>query len=174
MDNLAAPGALLAEIPAAEPVVDRWRERLDANARLGIPAHVTVLYPFAPAGELDAPARQRLTELFGSVPSFGFVLDRVGWFEAETLWLGPRDPAPFRALIDRVVAEFPAYPPFGGQFEEVVPHLTVGHRQPVDDLRAAEAALRSQLPIEGVLRAVSLWAQDRDQRWQRVARFDLE
>jgi hypothetical protein len=168
-----APGALLAEIPAAEPLVGRWRERLDANARLGIPAHVTVTYPFVAAGEIDAPTRQRLTELFGSVPSFGFVLDHVGWFEAETMWLGPRDPAPFRALTDRVFAEFPAYPPFEGQYDEVIPHLTVGHRQPVAGLRAAAAAVRPQLPIEGVVRAVSLWTQTSNQRWQRTAAFGL-
>ncbi len=173
MDSPARPSALLAEVPAAEPVVGRWRERLDTNARLGIPAHVTVLYPFIPAGQLDAPIRQRLARLFGAVPSFGFVLDHVGWFDAEVVWLGPRDPAPFRGLTDRVFAEFAAYPPFGGQFDEVVPHLTVGHRKPTAGLRAAEAAVQPHLPIEGVLRAVSLWTQDRDERWQRVARFDL-
>ena len=173
MDWAAGPSALLAEIPAAEPVVGVWRDRLDANAGLGIPAHVTVLHPFVPAGELDAPIRPRLARLFAAVPSFGFVLDHVGWFETEVVWLGPRDPAPFRELIDRVSGEFPAYPPFGGQFEEVVPHLTVGHRQPVAELRAAEAAVRPRLPIEGVLQSVSLWTQGGDQRWQRVARFDL-
>jgi hypothetical protein len=169
----SAPSALLAEIPAAEPVVGRWRDRLDANARLGIPAHVTVNYPFVPAGDIDGPARERLAELFGSVPSFGFVLDRVGWFETEVVWLGPRDPAPFRALTDRVFAEFPAHPPFEGQFDELIPHLTVGHRQPVAELQAAAAAVRPQLPVEGVVRAVSLWTQASDQRWQRTAVFGL-
>lgn len=173
MDSPGAPSALIAEIPAAEPVIGRWREQLDANTSLGIPAHVTVTYPFVPAGDINALIRQRLTELFGPVPSFGFVLDHVDWFEAETLWLGPRDPAPFRALTDRVFAEFPAYPPFAGQYDEVIPHLTVGHRQPVAGLRAAEAAIRPQLPIEGVVRAVSLWTQESDQRWRRTATFDL-
>ena len=57
-----------------------------------------------------------------------------------------------------LLAEIPAAEPVVGRWR---------------DLRAVEAALRSQLPVEGVLRAVSLWAQGHDQRWQRVARFDL-
>ena len=71
-------------------MVGRWRERLDANTSLGIPAHVTVTYPFVPGrGHQRADQRQRLHPgQFGSVPSFGFVLDHVDWFEAETLWLG--------------------------------------------------------------------------------------
>jgi hypothetical protein len=36
------------------PAVRRHRERLDENARLGIPAHITVLYPFLPADAISA------------------------------------------------------------------------------------------------------------------------
>jgi 2'-5' RNA ligase len=167
------PSALIAEIPEAEPLVGRWRARLDVNARLGIPAHVTVMYPFVPARDVDAVAGPRLADLFGAVPSFGFRLDRVGWFGEDTVWLGPREPAPFRALTERVLAEFPAYPPFEGHFSEVIPHLTVGHQQPVADLRAAEEAVRARLPVDGVVRAVSLWTEGDDGHWQRAASFGL-
>ncbi len=38
--------AVLVPVPEAERVVSRHRIRLDPAAELGVPAHVTVLYPF--------------------------------------------------------------------------------------------------------------------------------
>ena len=80
---------------------------------------------------------------------------------------------PFRMLTERVLAEFPAYPPFEGRFDEVIPHLTVGHGQPVAELRAAEEAIRPQLPIDGVVEAVSLLTQEAGGRWRRSGKFTL-
>ena len=40
--------AVLVPIPAAERVVSTHRSRLDGAAALGVPAHVTVLFPFVP------------------------------------------------------------------------------------------------------------------------------
>jgi 2'-5' RNA ligase superfamily len=173
MTSPGLPTALIVEIPEAEPAVGPLRDRLDPNARLGVPAHITVIYPFAPAEAIDTAARQRLADLFGSIFSFGFRLDQVGWFGQDVLWLGPADPAPFQALTERVAAEFPAYPPFEGRFAEVVVHLTVGQGGPVGELRAAEEAVRPRLPIDGAVRAVTLLASEPGGRWRRRATFSL-
>ena len=162
------------EIPEAEPAVGPLRDRLDANARLGVPAHVTVVYPFAPPATIDAAVWQRLTDLFGSMPSFGVRLDRTGWRvragRAVARARGPRAvPGPDRARG----REFPAYPPFEGRFAEVIAHLTVGHGQPVGELRAAEEAVRAGLPIEATARAVTLLTSGPGGRWRRTARFSL-
>lgn len=37
---------LIVRIPEAEPAVRRWRDRFDPSAEAGVPAHVTVLFPF--------------------------------------------------------------------------------------------------------------------------------
>jgi len=47
----AGPGweaILLLPVPAAEPAVSRHRARLVESAKGGVPAHITVLYPFLP------------------------------------------------------------------------------------------------------------------------------
>ena len=46
---MTARSALVVAVPDAEPVVGHLMLRLDANAVLGVPAHVTVLFPFVPA-----------------------------------------------------------------------------------------------------------------------------
>ena len=44
--------ALLLLVPVAEAAVGAQRARLDSSARDGVPAHVTVLYPFLPPAEI--------------------------------------------------------------------------------------------------------------------------
>jgi hypothetical protein len=46
--------AVLVPVPEAERAVSRHRARLDAAAALGVPAHVTVLFPFVPPSEIAA------------------------------------------------------------------------------------------------------------------------
>ena len=87
-----AQSALILEVPEAEPAVQRLRERLDASALLGVPAHITVLAPFIPADAIDAAVLGQLDRLFAAVSRFRFRLDHTGWFSVEVLWLGPQEP----------------------------------------------------------------------------------
>jgi 2'-5' RNA ligase len=141
--------ALLIEVRAAELIVGDHRARLDSNAALGVPAHITVLAPFMPAAILDDSTVARLASLCAAVEAFDFELDHTGWFGTTVLWLGPRDPLPFRRLTELVYLAFPEFPPFEGQFDDVIPHLTVGHDGPVDEMRAAELLVAPSLPVSG-------------------------
>jgi hypothetical protein len=67
-----------------------------------------VLYPFVPPAGTGEPLLVSLGSLFGGSASFGFTLDRVGWFGEGVVWLGPRDPAPFSTLTTLVFTAFPA------------------------------------------------------------------
>jgi hypothetical protein len=48
--------AVIAAIPDAEPLVGKHRQHLDAAATWGMPAHVTVLYPFVPPTAMSSQA----------------------------------------------------------------------------------------------------------------------
>jgi 2'-5' RNA ligase superfamily protein len=174
---VTSPGpesGLLVEIAQAEPAVGLFRERLDSSARLGVPAHITVLYPFIPPAELDSAVLGQLERLFASIPRFAFRFDETGWFNHEVVWLAPSDPAPFRILTQRVVEAFPAYPPYGGDFEGITPHLTIGDSPPADSLREAEESIRPLLPIIGEVTAVSLITQEiPDGQFRQAAAFPL-
>ena len=166
--------ALVIEVPEAEAAVARHRERLDENAAMGIPAHITVIAPFLPRAGIGAPVLDELSRLLGGVPRFRFRLARTAWFGEQVLWLAPDDPGLFSALTERVYAAFPACPPYGGQHEDVVPHLTVGLHQPLAEMLAAEEALRPQLPIEAQATAVTLLVGPASGgQWTRTARFPL-
>jgi hypothetical protein len=165
---------LVVVVPEAEPVVAAHRLRLDANAAQGAPAHVTVLFPFVPAGEIDDGVLRRVADVVGAVPAFDYAFGRTAWFDDRVLWLAPDDAAPFRELTQRVWAAFPQHSPFEGAFADVVPHLTVGHEHPRDVLARAEEEVRRGLPIQGTATEVVLLAEDEPGgRWRSRAAFPL-
>lgn len=139
--------ALIVTIPEAEPLVAPHRRRLDRAASWGVPAHVTVLFPFLPPAEIDERVLDALGRAAATVPAFFVALERVGWFGERVVWLAPSPPEPFQQLTAAVAAHFPGVRPYEGAFDEVVPHLTLGHDHPVDVLKAAAEAVAPRLPI---------------------------
>jgi 2'-5' RNA ligase len=174
MASTGPHSGLIIEVPEAEPAVRDHRERLDASAPLGIPAHITVLFPFMPPETIDTAALTGLGELFAEISRFRFLLDHTDWFGDEVLRLAPCDPGPFRTLTQRVFGAYPAFPPFEGQFDDVVPHLTIGHGNPRNDLRTAENSVQARLPIEASVTAVTLMTQhSAGGHWAKTATFTL-
>ena len=120
---------------------------------------MTVLFPFAHPDTIDSGVVDTLRNLFSRVPAFSYAFERTAWFDDQVLWLAPTDDRPFRELTRLVHAAFPDFPPFGGAFPDSVPHLTVGHEAPLDELRAAEAELADLTPVRGRASTVTLLVQ---------------
>jgi 2'-5' RNA ligase len=116
-------------VPEAEPAVAELRLQHDSSAAKGVPAHVTILFPFAPREQIDEDG---LRALFAAFPAFDFVLDRVERFDDEVVWLHPQPSRPFEDLTAEVFARFPDHPPYEGAHDVVIPHLTVSDGGLVD------------------------------------------
>ena len=163
--------ALIVAVPEAEPAVREWRLRYD-NARLGVPAHVTLLFPFVPAETLGERLFDELRTLFAEQPAFSFSLTGLAEFPDQTIWLTPEPAAPFRALTDLIFARFPDYPPYEGIHDEVIPHLTVTSGDA--GLRAeVEPAVAPHLPIHATVRDVVLLEEDESGYWRQRNCFAL-
>lgn len=152
--------AVIVPVSAAEPLVGRHRDHLDAAAAMGIPAHVTVLYPFVEPTDVTEKLMATLAAVVGSVSSFECRLLSTRWFGDDVLWLDPEPAQPFRQLTAAVWAAFPEYPPYGGAHDDVVPHLTVAERRLADMpvLRAAEQAVKPDLPLATTVTRATLVA----------------
>ena len=151
--------AVVVTVPAAASVVDEHRARLDPAAGWGVPPHVTVLYPFVSPDLLDDPVVARLAAAVRRVAAFDCHFARTDWFGADVLYLAPEPAEPFRLLTSAVWAAFPEHPPYGGEFADVVPHLTVGHAGNPDQRPAVEAAaadVTALLPVHQRIEAVSV------------------
>jgi 2'-5' RNA ligase len=163
--------ALIAEVPEAEPAVHDWRTKYD-NAELGIPAHITLLFPFFPADQLDDQIMAELRDLFAAQPAISFGLRKLMVFPDETVWLAPEPSEPFRRLTALIVERYPDYPPYEGIHDEIIPHLTVTSGDA--SLRTeVEADLAPHLPISAETREVTLLVEDESGRWQTGDTFPL-
>jgi 2'-5' RNA ligase superfamily protein len=170
--------ALLIPFPALEAPL-RAYQGLDPAVSFGVPRHVTLLGPFAPLELLASAARAALRSLFASVAAFRCSFPRTAWFGEEVLFLMPEPRDVFVELTSQVWRLFPDYPPYGGAFAEIVPHLTVGISTTLADreastaeMRRAEAGLAPLLPLTGTADRALLMAGRREPNgWRVVAEF---
>ena len=170
----ARESAVIVPVPEAEPVVGEFRAALDRTTAWGVPAHVTVIYPFLPPERLDHREMERLRAAVRSVPHFEVSFSDVRWFDDTAVWLAPHPADGFRALIDTVWAAFPECPPYRGVFGASVPHLTVGADDDLGAMSAAGRAVAARLPITASVGAAHVFqGSDAPGAWRSVAELPL-
>ncbi|MGW9046822.1 2'-5' RNA ligase family protein [Streptomyces lydicus] len=162
---------LIVRIPDAEPVVRAWRERFDPSAQAGVPTHVTVLFPFLDENRIDSRVYSTLTDVLGSHHSFDLRFESCRRFPG-VLYLTPEPDAQLRQLTEVIADRWPEAPPYGGQFTEIVPHLTVADGQDDAVLDEIEAELLGKLPFTSRVSSVDLMVHD-GAKWQERASFAL-
>lgn len=176
-EDLGAESALLIAVPAAEAVVSAHRQRHDPAARVGVPAHLTVAYPFTPVDLLTESDLEALRGLFAGFPAFEVTLSSTGWFGDEVLFLDPDEQGRLLALIDAVGDAFPDHPIYGGIHPDVHAHVTVGDGAGREVLAAVEREVRQHLPLRQRVEAVELWQGPPPRsgrgRWSLVTAFPL-
>lgn len=168
---MANESAVILAIPEVEPIVGPLRLQYDRVARLGVPAHITLLYPFRPA-ETVADEIKTLGELCASIPAFSFCFTEVRRFPA-TAYLYPDKFETFAQITEALVKLWPDCRPYGGAFADIVPHLTVADKVDTKTLGELESFLRLQLPIKCMAKEVLLMTSDEAGMWSIMARFPL-
>lgn len=166
--------ALIVPVPGAASAVDGWRERTCADRpSAGVPPHVTLLFPFVPAAEIDDRLVDDLRALFAGHDPFSFELRAPRRFPGA-LYLAPEPAEPFLALIHAAARRFPDFPPYAGEIPlaSIVPHVTVAHGES-ELLDEAEAGVRPSLPIPAFAREVVLLEELEPDRGRWRARTPL-
>jgi 2'-5' RNA ligase len=170
MPDGVAESAVVVRVPVP-PAVERLRRRWDRAAQRGVPAHVTILYPFMPAGDLDASVRHALAGIAAEHRPFDVRFDRVGRFPT-VVYLAPDPPGPFDRLTEAIHSRFPDFPPYEGAFEVVIPHLTIveSTEAPLDEVgTVAERAL----PFRHRVARLEVLVEGPDGRWRSRWRLRL-
>jgi 2'-5' RNA ligase len=173
---MSAGSALVIRFPEIDRIVATYRLRLDPSARQGAPAHVTVHVPWVPAEDVDADALAAVRELAATVEPFDVSFESLRWFDRSVLWLEPTPAEPLRALARGSARRWPGYPLYGGQFVDVVPHLTIGSNGTADsfgDFQQAARELAECLPLPARAAELCWLAQGPDGEWRVRAVFAL-
>lgn len=161
------------ELPAALEAI-----RLDHidNARLGVPAHVTALFPFVPPASLDSADVARAAVVVAQIDAFDVEFRDVTSFDPiptkeGVVWLAPEPAAPFLELTEALARAFPGYLPYEGLHDTVIPHLTLAN---VDvDVVGLTAAARPELPFRRRVDSAVLLVEDEAGRWRVAERLPL-
>src|SRR6266581_1746201 len=75
--------AVLVRIPEAEPAVGEWRLRHTYDAPLGVPPHVTLLFPFVPTDDLTGEVEERLEQVISDADPFDVTFGRTARFPGQ-------------------------------------------------------------------------------------------
>ena len=163
---------ILIPVPEAEGLVGAWRARFDPGGGRGVPAHITLLFPFVDADRVTGVVVSALRSGFAAAEAFRFALARTERFMGEVLYLAPEPDEPFRHLVRGLAASWPAHPPYEGAFAvtDILPHLTVAVSGDGAELDRIEEALRGGLPIECRAHEAWLMVEDGD-GWRLHTRF---
>ena len=160
----------------AAPELAAARAELDPAGAARVPLHITVLYPFVPRDQLTPELFEALRAFFGARRPLSFVLDRLELFPGEVVYAAPNPSDELSALIRDVATRFPDTPPYGGGFDEPIPHATLA-RLDGDDGEAVVEATRTRveplLPIPCTLGAISLLEELTPDRWRELERLPL-
>ncbi len=164
--------AILIAVPELTEFTDRWRSVSYSPARPTaaltelIPPHVTVLIPWLRDPEPEDV--QRLEDVVAAVEPFELCFSTAGQFPNGTAWLRPEPFDRVRELIATVLAAFPECPPYGGEFPDPQPHLTISSSaQGTPALVAeAQAALASEEIPTIRLDDLTIWREGDDGIWQ--------
>ncbi|MCZ2837420.1 2'-5' RNA ligase family protein [Modestobacter sp. VKM Ac-2985] len=172
----ATETALVVLVPEADPLVDAHRQQFDVSASWGVPAHLSVIYPFVTPRQVDDAVLTGLADLLAAESPFDCTFTKTAWFGDEMLYLVPEPDEPFRRLT-RIVAEaFPDHPPYRGAHGDPVPHLSIGQRRRGDlaGLEQAQEVLCAAMPLHTRIDTAALYAGTREAgSWQQVRTFPL-
>jgi 2'-5' RNA ligase len=163
--------AIILAVPEAEDLVGALRLEGDVSAQNGVPAHVTLLYPFV--DDPDDGVVEELRFFFERVDGFSLTFSSVGEFP-EVVYLAPDEAEVVQSLIAALVRRWPAHQPYGGLLEvdEVIAHLTVVDTPDSALRERARAQVEPGLPITCATVEASLWINPGG-GWEQTATFPL-
>lgn len=167
--------ALAIPVPEVDNLIGPFRALYDPSAAAGVPAHITINFPFTPHFSRPDEARRGLSRLIANRAAFRYTLAEIRTFP-NVIYLSPHPAEPFVDLIHDIVDQFPDSPAYGGAFETVIPHVTIAQSDDPAVLRRVlaelEAAVAPHLPVACTAKRILL-LDNAGGRWDTRATFDL-
>jgi 2'-5' RNA ligase len=153
--------AIIVALPRCDLLVSAVAAELEIHRPPGMPAHVTLLYPFVDESTLVAGmAAQAQRALSHIAPfecefaSFGRFIDPI----PTALHLVPNPADPFRGMIAALERTF-ALRAYGGQFGEVIPHVTLVESPDPALWARTESRVGESLPLSETISTFSIYRE---------------
>jgi hypothetical protein len=159
-------------VPGADLLLARAATRSD-GVRQGVPAHVSLLYPFVPVAERHDSTLRELGEVFERQPALDVEFDRCHRRD-NFVFLQPSPLRPVMDLGDELRQRWPDVVPYDGLYgEQVEPHLTITLGADASQATAVAHLVATELPLSATLQEAWLVAV-RDGQWTLHERFPFQ
>ncbi len=165
-----APETALVLVVALPPALEALRRRSIADAARGVPAHLTLLFPFADESQIDDGVHGVVAAIAARHPVMRLTLAEGRRFP-DTLYASVEPDGPVRALHEDLAAAFPSLPLYGGAFP-FVPHVSIVEGPGVEERAAFDDPAWATLPVRQDVDAIDL-ITGRDGRWATRRRYAL-
>ena len=164
---------LAVPVPALDAVIRERTAAYDASFLSTDPdfihAHITVLAPWA--NQPTAADLAHVERIAQAVGPFTTRLSRISEFPDGIIHLRPEPDRQLRVLASRLAMAFPQFPPYGGRYNDAVPHLTLDRRSASVTPATVRASIGHLLPLTITVDRIDLqwWANhgcERLHTWQ--------
>ncbi len=157
---------------ALPPRLASLRKAGDPLAARGVPAHVTVLFPFLRVDALTPAVRSTLARLAAHEPPFVARFERVER-RGRMVWLIPADERPFLRLTAAVAERWPDHQPYEGVHLTLIPHLTLIETTVSRTRDAAWAAAAEVGPFDVAVRDLTVITEGASGGWRTSWRLPM-
>jgi len=128
--------------------------------------------PFVPPDAVDGGLSTALAGHFRGESPFPYRLTEVRSFPGNVVYLAPDEPGRFQRLTESTCDRFPGYPPYGGKYSGITPHMTVGKIRSDEVEAALRLAGQQAVPLLCHARGVRLILND-GRSFRTMERFSL-
>src|SRR5262249_27254352 len=110
--------------PEAEPVLSIVASTYPHLVRPGLPAHITVLYPWIPIDRVSDDALGLCAQLAAATPRTKLTLNDIG-IRPGFVYLSCADASHVEDVCNAAQKAWPDLPPYGGKYNDSRPHITL-------------------------------------------------
>lgn len=152
--------------------LERMRRESVGDAAAGVPAHLTMLYPFVEPDRLGFAVRERVAAVAARHRPFDYQLAaRAVW--PDTVYVRVEPEVRFVTLQGDLARAFPGFPIYGTDASfEFVPHVTIGEGEGIARTTDVHPAW-ADLPRAGRASSLEVIARGDDGRWRLIWRVPL-
>ncbi len=122
---MSRESAIDIHLESFDDLLEPWRRATIEVANKGVPPHITLLYPWCvPISNNDIEV---VHSVISQLESFEICFTHLSHFAKRVIYLALDETSEkaVKHLMQTLFRAFPETPPYGGQFPDPLPHLTV-------------------------------------------------
>lgn len=161
-ENRFEQSALILPVLPVDPLARPYRKQYTKDGAMGLPAHVTLLFPFFDQAAWTEERQSQLETAAAAIEPFEYQLIGLNRFaDKGVLYLEPDNQPALLNLIHTIAALFPQLPPYEGRvaLAEIRPHVSIAAAETDAELDTIEAEFRKAIEVSlpWTIKADQIW-----------------